>query len=172
VNLVVKQSFTTSSQTADGTFSYRLTPSASDHPMPETRMRSTNLSEDRTFAISGNSDVTIGPIVYDHAGVYHYDLTPIIDAPREGYTYDQRTYHIDVFVTDDSQHLAQVVAHDGGPSGAKVAELRFDNRFNLPFTPDPTPGGTGQPGPGAAPGGTAPGTPPSGARAPTGGRVL
>jgi hypothetical protein len=155
VSLTVTQTFTTDSPAVDDTFTYRLTALDPSHPMPadaETLAAEGSVVVSTVFTMSGQGSVTIGPIAYDSAGVYHYDLAQVVEAPRAGYTYDQRVYRVQAHIPDNPHEPATVIVRDGHAAGDKVEDIHFDNRFDQLSTPETA-------------------TPPYPPRAPTGGRL-
>jgi pilin isopeptide linkage protein len=120
--IAVRQVFTTTSASADSNFTYRLTPLASDNPMPPG-----STANGYTFTVSGTSSAQIAPISYSKQGVYKYELYQLIGAERPGYTYDRWVYVIEVHV--DAALEAKIIVKN--QDGAKVDEIRFRNSYSI-----------------------------------------
>ena len=87
LGIPVRQFFSTSSDTADKTFTYRLEPLDSDTPMPES-----GAAGGYSFTITGTDKDYTEPISYNQEGVYRYKLYQVIDTQKAYYTYDRRVY--------------------------------------------------------------------------------
>ncbi|MDR2975673.1 MAG: hypothetical protein LBV00_13370 [Propionibacteriaceae bacterium] len=120
VSLDVGQAFTSSDPADDGVFDYRLTATRPGDPMPEGED-----SQEYRFSMSGDEVVTVGPIAYDQAGLYEYELAQIIDPARAGYTYDQRVFLVQVHVGPAPGLVTQVVVRQNDAEGDKVDDVVF-----------------------------------------------
>jgi len=127
LRFMVKQVFTTSSASVDGTFTYRLKALGPDHPMP-----AGSTAEGHTFTITGNSGAETGPLSYNKQGVYRYELVQVIGIEKPGYTYDKRVYTLEVYV--DAALKAELVVRN--QDGTKADEIKFENAYHvLPSDP-------------------------------------
>jgi pilin isopeptide linkage protein len=125
VTLTVKQVFDGADLAgADGTFSYRLIPGAASNPMP---------AEGGVFTAAGNAEKKVGPIAFETAGVYVYEIA-CATAAKSGYTYDGRTYTVQIFVSGDLQTSLVIYGKDG----SKTTEIAFRHTY-APVQGPPTP---------------------------------
>ena len=117
----VEQFFETSSSTANDEFTYRLKPLDGDNPMP-----AGSTAEGYTFTISGNDSVEIGPMADSRQGVFKYELYQVIDGVRPGYSYDDRIYTIEAYVSE----LKGVSIFIFNGDREKADDLEFENGYN------------------------------------------
>lgn len=113
-----------SSEKLNQTIRYELTHEDADAPMPD------GSSGDRyAFAMTGSEKKQIGPIVYDHVGVWHYTLRQNVQKEEKGYDYDRQIYQIAVYVENlaDGSLGTQVIVTN--KEGNKVDEIRFKNGY-------------------------------------------
>lgn len=112
-----------------------LQPATADTPMP---------ANPPVLSVPANTAVTFPPISYDTPGTYSYTLTQK-NAGAKGYTYDARTYAIDVYVKTNAtsgELEATVVAYPQDDTTAKVDNIVFKNVYAagssgaLPITGD------------------------------------
>lgn len=164
ITLEVEQSVT-GPMPPDTAFTYRLTAITPDAYPSDTG------DGQYSFTIAGTDRVQLAPLSFTAPGVYTYQLRCIPDNAA-GYTYDQRRYVIDIYVTEANPPVS--VAHLEGDT-AKVASLSFTQAFSVPGQPDPVPSSPTSPPtvpPATVPSGIAP---PAGegptVSAPTGGTV-
>lgn len=125
VSLPVEQKFQTENELdgLNGRFRYRLR-AEEGAPLPQ------GAREDvYEFTMDGNQKGQIGPITYTYAGVYNYTMNQIIGREEEHYTYDRRTYQIQVYVKSEAGGgmSAQVIIKN--ETGAKTEEALFENSF-------------------------------------------
>jgi pilin isopeptide linkage protein len=149
--LTVWQVFTTTSDLADGTFSYRLRPLDPESPMP-----SGSTADGYTLTITGDAGVKINLPDYSRQGVYRYELSQVIITEKPGYTYDRRVYTIDVHI-DDALEISAIIIFNR--DGTKVQDIEYINSYRhspnpwippstepptpaKPVTPPPTPSDT------------------------------
>lgn len=121
------------------TFTYALRPEDETVPVPEG-------TEDGIFQfqISGKDTEVIGPIVYNHGGVYSYTLSQVMPEDSGLYTLDSRVYQVHVCVsnTRDGGLTAVVVLEN--EQGQKEEGAVFENSYKgaapaSTVTPTPTP---------------------------------
>lgn len=132
VTLTVEQEFTkpASSSAADA-FTYKLTANEAGSPMP-----SGSSGGEYSFTIDGTDTVSVGPITYDHAGVYTYELKQVIAAEKTGYTYDKQVYTVKVYIKNGSAGLEQEILVAQKDDGSKVSGVKFTNAY-APLAADP-----------------------------------
>ena len=132
VTLTVEQEFTkpASSSAADA-FSYKLTANEAGSPLP-----SGSSGGEYSFTINGTDTVSVGPITYDHAGVYTYELKQVITAEKTGYTYDKQVYTVKVYIKNGSAGLEQEILVAQKDDGSKVSGVKFTNAY-APLAADP-----------------------------------
>ena len=127
LRLTVEQTFTSSSASVDNVFTYRLKGQGAGTPMP-----SGSTGEGYTFTIAGSHSIEIGPMVYDKASIYRYELYQVIAAELPGYTYDTRVYTLEVYV--DAWRNVELVVWNR--DGTKAEKIRFENAYYvLPSDP-------------------------------------
>lgn len=125
VTLTVEQEFTDSaSASPSDIFTYQLTANETGNPMP-----SGSSGGEYTFTIDGSGSVSVGPIIYDHAGVYTYELGQVITLEDTGYTYDMQTYTVKVYIKNGSGGLEQEVIIVQNADGEKVSGIRFETGY-------------------------------------------
>jgi len=120
LQLTVKQIFTTSSPSAENTFTYRLKPLEEGNPMP-----AGSTAEGYTFAITGNATASIGPLSFSRQGIFQYELFQVTATVKPGYTLDKRTYAVMAHV-DAALNVELVVVHE---NGTKANAIEFVNRY-------------------------------------------
>ena len=93
-----------------------------------------------TFTLTGSQTFEIPDLTYTHGEIYHYTLCQQVEEEQAGYTYDTRSYAIDVYVKNEAggQLSVQVIAMT--PDGRKADEIVFENSYKG------TAPGTGAPG--------------------------
>lgn len=105
-------------------FSYQLRALDDVNPMPKG-------SENGVFEFSLNDSqkTTIGPIYYWHGGVYEYEISQIIEKRELNYTYDERVYHVSVYVKNkvDGTLGCQIVVEN--KKGEKTDSIIFQNGY-------------------------------------------
>jgi len=128
ITLTIKQILTGDhvSAMSDQTFLYRLTKKTTDAPMPSGRGLI-----DYYFTVSGTTEEQVGPITFNAAGAYTYELSCVV-REETGYLYDRHVYTIEVFVTNES--TASVIVYNS--DGTKARDLRYEHGFVL-FPSDP-----------------------------------
>lgn len=127
VMIPVVQQFETRSTLPDNlnqTFRYELIREEQDAPMPEG-----SDGDHYIFDMKESEKKEIGPIVYTHAGVWHYTLKQSVQKEAKGYDYDKQTYEIAVYVENlgDGSLGVQMIA--ANKEGNKVDEIRFKNGY-------------------------------------------
>ena len=117
----------------DQIFIYRLTPKTSGAPMPEN-----SNSEGYTFSITGITDVQVGPLVFNFAESYLYELKCVTNRNAD-ITYDQQIYTIEVYFTNDMSATVAVFNDEGDKVTDIVFRHGYDKRpsdpDNMPNTP-------------------------------------
>lgn len=109
-------------------FTYILTGADASTPMPDG-----SVGGIYDFSLMGDENKDIGPITYNHAGIYTYQLQQKIDIERTGYVYDRKIYSIIVHVKNTSNGLlSEVIVKN--IENSKVGQLEFDNKYK----PDPS----------------------------------
>ena len=122
LRIAVKQVFVTSSAAAESIFTYMLKPLEPGNPMP-----AGSTAGGYTFTITGNNSIEIGPLSYSQQRVFRYELFQVIGTEKPGYTYDKRTYVIEVY-TDAERGADIIVRHK---TGAKAGAVIFENAYNI-----------------------------------------
>jgi pilin isopeptide linkage protein len=125
LTIELDQVFTTTSVGADATFTYRLVPSDPSSPMPDPSDASGH-----TFSVSGTTTKQVGPITYTMPGRYRYEISQVVGTPRPGYTYDRRTFTLEVFAKANGE-VTLIVKDE---NDAKVDDIRFENGYELDGT--------------------------------------
>ncbi|MDO4288150.1 MAG: FctA domain-containing protein [Eubacterium sp.] len=125
VTLPVTQIFNLSGDAAEAAedCSYQLVGDA-DEPMPQG-----SIDGIYTFTLKGTTEAKLS-MTYAHAGVWHYTLKPVALQTGEGYSCEDKTYQIDVYVknTDDGGLLPEVVVSDEA-TGQKTDGLVYTHSF-------------------------------------------
>ena len=129
IRLTVRQIYSASSYSPYNTFTYRFIPLSTENPMPEG-----SAAAGYTFTITGAESVAVGPVDFNHKGIYRYEVYQAVNAPSSGYTYDRRVYTIEIYV-DELLNVNVIVLNE---NGAKEDEIVFENSYN-DFTSPPTP---------------------------------
>ncbi|MCL2107590.1 MAG: sortase B protein-sorting domain-containing protein [Oscillospiraceae bacterium] len=128
VTLTVNQVFTKPASPSPGSqaaapleeiFQYQLVPLAASNPMP-----TGTAAGIYSFAIAGNVDTEIGPIVFSEPGKYNYKLLHTTQA-KPGYVYDQTIYTLEILVKASGSYSV-VAARDGGD---KQEALRYTHSY-------------------------------------------
>ena len=137
VGLTVGQVIATSGATAPpaATFTYRLTPTSADAPMP-----AGSEAAGYTFTITGTGETSIG-IDFGWAQVSSYELT-CVTGTKDGYKVDHEVFTIDVYALNDEPPVMIVHKSDGTKT-----DLAFTHRYTAP--PKAKTGGTALPPTGA-----------------------
>ena len=120
VKITVSQIFSASSAPAGDVFTYILKPIGTGVPMP-----AYSGTRGYAFSIAGNGSVEIGPLTYGSQGVYRYEIFQEIDSYKSGYSYDRRTFAVEVHV--DEELRAAVVAFVD--IDRKVNNIAFENGY-------------------------------------------
>ena len=107
------------------TFSYSFKPLDYGNPMPPG-----STDEGFTFTITGNSKKNIGLPNFERQGSYRYELRNANGEEEPGFTYDKRTYIIEVHV-DESLNTGIVVLNEGG---FKIENIMFEGSYDPPTT--------------------------------------
>lgn len=126
--LHIKQEFTVenTSKDVDDLFRYVLIPENTFVPMP----KGTAEDGDYYLDIEGSQTVGVGPIEYDHAGIYRYTIRQIESQKAEGYTCDTEVYTVTVTVRNTlNGGLAATVELPLNSAGEKEEMITFDNYF-------------------------------------------
>lgn len=107
------------------TFEYVLKPLDASNPMP------TNDSE-YTFKMTGSETKLLDKITYVHAGIYSYELSFVEPEKVDGYTYDQQTYRVDVYVAntgDNGLTPSIVIQHAQGKCDSALFKHVYDKKI-------------------------------------------
>lgn len=130
VNLLVSQKFINhaTSEVAD-TFSYILTPLETGNPMPEQSI------DQYVFAMKGSESISMSEIAFTQTGTYRYELKQRVENKLKGYTYDERVYTVEIYVTNAERGglTAATVVYVG--DNGKADQISFENSYRK----DPTP---------------------------------
>lgn len=111
--------------------SYQLTALDTGAPMPAGSSAGVYL-----FTIAGNGKAEIGPLVYDHGGVFNYEIRQVITGEETGYTYDRRIYTVQVLIKNSGYGLSSELIVEN-ELGEKVSDLVYQNAYcPLPAPPD------------------------------------
>lgn len=128
VSIPVEQHFQTNSQNPKKlkqTWTYRLT-ARENAPLPDGSNNGVY-----TFTLTGNEKKQVGPIIYSHAGLYHYRLA-LCKGPKNDtkYTVDQKVYDITVSVENSGNGLtAKVIVEN--MCGQKVDTISFEHLYTV-----------------------------------------
>lgn len=105
-------------------FSYQLKALDEENPMPEG-------SRDGVyrFQLKDSRKTQIGPIQYEHGGLYEYELRQEVGEKEKGYTYDETIYRVKVYVrnTRDGRLACQLVMEN--EKGEKTDGAVFRNSY-------------------------------------------
>jgi len=104
-------------------FGYTLIPKQASSPMP-----SGSGANGYEFAIQGNRDASIGPIIFTDPGVYDYEINHTDDS-QNGYTCDTEVYSLKVFVENDLSTTIIALKRDG----SKAASIRYEHNLNYVY---------------------------------------
>jgi len=125
--ITVRQSFSDSSNSTEATFSYILKPLDSDNPMP-----AGSTAEGYRFSIFGENSKEMDPINFTREGLFEYELYKVIEAGKQGYTFDRRKYTLEVYVDSTLDPLLVIFAENG----IKANSIVFLGGYNtLPTDP-------------------------------------
>lgn len=131
VTLQISQTITAqdSSKDPDTTVTYTLTALETGNPLPQSTK-----SEIHTFTLDGTGVGEVGPLVFNTAGVYTYELKLHDTLRPAGHVLDEQLYHISIHVRETSGTLVAetFVRQDG----IKVASMTFGHAY-APFATDP-----------------------------------
>ena len=116
----VGQVFTTSSESADNLFTYKLRPLAEGNPMPAGATAGAY-----TFTVSGTRQAEIELVGFAGKGIYRYELSQVVDTEKPGYTYDRRVYTIEVHMNAEF-HAEMIVLNK---DGTKASAIAFENSY-------------------------------------------
>lgn len=124
VSISVAQKFQTNEPEgkSEEEFVYQMVPMDVQNPMPE---GSQNVY---TFRLKGTESQKTAPIVFDHAGVYKYQILQSIEKEKAGYTYDKQVYQVEIYVQNQKDGLTADVAVIT-ENGEKTGEVLFENRY-------------------------------------------
>lgn len=118
----VSQIFTNSSGgSVAGTFTYRITATNKDNPMPEGIAVG-------TFSIEETKEISL-EIIFDRVGIYKYEIKQVATGGSTGYTYDDRTYSVTVYVKNGENDSLKTEIFLQNPSGGKVEKIEFTNSY-------------------------------------------
>ena len=117
----VEQVFTTSSESADGLFTYRLKPLETGNPMP-----AGSAADSFTFTITGNRNAEIELIDFIRPGLFRYELSQVVNTEKPGYAYDKRVYTLGIYM--DVEYNAELVVMNS--DGTKTANIKFENSYD------------------------------------------
>lgn len=137
--LPVQQIFHTgeTEEQPDGSFEYELTALEKENPLPE----SNTADGVYLFSMNGTESREIGPMVFTHGGIYHYQIRQKISEEKEHYTCDRTVYAIDIYVKNGRQGLTtEMIVRNTG--GSKCEGIEFENTYTAPgveTTPGPAP---------------------------------
>ena len=127
VTVPVEQVFTTEQivpADLNRSFSYQMQAVEPLDPMPEG-------SENGRleFRLKDNQQVQLGPIRYQHGGVYEYEIRQIIATKEQNYSYDEQIYHVSVYVknTTDEKMVCQIIVEN--EKGEKTDGVNFRNSY-------------------------------------------
>lgn len=130
VNLPVSQKFINhaTSEVAD-TFSYILMPLEAGNPMPEQSV------DQYVFTMKGSENISLSEIAFTQTGTYRYELKQRVENKLKGYTYDERVYTVEIYVTNAERGglTATTVVYVG--DDGKADQISFENSYRK----DPTP---------------------------------
>ncbi len=80
-------------------------------------------------AVNGqDGSFAFDPIVYTEAGIWYYTVIESASDPQGGITYDRRTYHVTVTVTDDGKGTLSASAIYADHSN-RESSILFENRY-------------------------------------------
>ncbi|HMM06746.1 MAG TPA: FctA domain-containing protein [Clostridiales bacterium] len=126
VTLRVEQVFNNDSKSTgiSTAFPYELIPEKPDAPMPKGSLLGLY-----DFTMDGSSVTEVGPMIFTTPGQYNYTLKRSASAASEkGYTYDEQTYKITIYVTrSDHGFTSQVIAKK--ENGSKTNDIKFVNSY-------------------------------------------
>ena len=132
LSIPVKQVFTTSSPSADASFTYALKPLDAACPVPAHGSPGSLSAEGYTFPITGTGDVQIGPMDCVEYSIYRYEVYQVIGTEKPGYTYDRRRYTIEAHIGTPKGVETVIFNQDG----TKTESIVFENDFTvLPSDP-------------------------------------
>ena len=103
------------------------------NPMPS----GLNSDGELEFTLSGISSQSIS-IEYTHAGLYQYQVQPVIDKVFENYYYDENIYNIDVYVENDGDGLKTtiVISNQAGEKYGEICYYHYYWVHSIPKTGD------------------------------------
>jgi len=127
VTLTVRQELSVVGTPPSEAFTYRLTPTTSNAPLPKG-----SFGSDYVFIVTGSNERDLAEIVFTKSGTYKYNLS-CTTANSAGYVIDNRVYEIEIQVLN-SFDVYILARHDG----VKVSELLFKHSY-VEQTPTPTP---------------------------------
>ena len=122
-------------ETPEGIFEYEMTAQESGAPMPEG-------SKDGVygFSMKGTESRKIGMLVFEHGGIWSYQIRQQISDKKENYIYDPAIYTIEIYVKNSERGLtAEMIIMN--ESGSKCDEVGFENTYTrgkTETTPVPT----------------------------------
>lgn len=105
-------------------FEYVLKSLDASNPMP-------NDKEEYRFKLTGNESKLLDAISYVHAGIYSYELNMVTSEKVDGYTYDDKSYRIDIYVKNTKNgglDPVVVVQHQDGKCGLVLYEHVYDKQ--------------------------------------------
>jgi pilin isopeptide linkage protein len=134
----IRQVFITSVASADGTFTYVLKPLKADNPMPKG-----SAADGYMFEISGNAEKTLVMPEYNREGIYVYELRQLIEAKKQDYTYDEKVYIIEIYVSyvnlANSELEITVIVMNEDTTKVIDGNIGFVNRYSPPPVDPSTP---------------------------------
>lgn len=126
-DLQISQSFTVKGQAPlSDVFQYEMTALEPGNPMPEG-----SEGDIYRFSIEGSRTVTLGPIVFETPGIYHYTLNQT-DEKKENYNYDSTVYQIDAYVIAGDQDVLIPEFIVRNLQGEKVEKIDFQSSYREP----------------------------------------
>ena len=125
----VAKKITGDTPSSSSTFTFVLTTSDANYPMPDGSNGTT-----KEISIKGSGSSKFGPITFTEPGTYTYTVSER-DTGVEGYTYDTTVYTIRYTVTEQNGELvSKCVITD--PNGKEVNSPVFTNKYTVTDDPD------------------------------------
>lgn len=122
----VEQIFNVSNANADdldSSFNYCLLPKDTTAPMPDG-----STDSGYAFSLKGTTKQSIGPIVFTHAGLYEYEVKPVIGQQKDHYTYDTSAYTVKINIKNSGDSLiAEVFVFNS--TNEKVDGICYTNSY-------------------------------------------
>lgn len=87
------------------------------------------------FAMRGSESISMSEIAFTQTGTYRYELKQRVENKLKGYTYDERVYTVEIYVTNaESGGLTATTVVYAGDKG-KADQISFENSYRK----DPAP---------------------------------